>query len=175
MTDAAFDIVAKLPDGASSARVPEMLQTMLAERFKLTLHRDTREFSVYVLTVGKDGPKIPARPADYDPAVRSLVRARTIDEFVVFLSGGMGRPVIDQTALKGEYMLNYEDIAGDFERRIVFEHPDTAGSRITEDAARYTGPDVFHILESWGLKLEPRKLLQPVLVIDHVERIPTDN
>lgn len=176
LASAAFDIVAKLPDGASADQVPEMLRALMAERFKLALHRDVREFSLYVLAVGKDGPKLQVRPKDYDPAApTSLVRAHTMDDLAAFLSGGMGRPVVDQTALAGEYMLNYEDVAGDFLRRIVFDHPDTGGSRITERAAQYTGRDVFHILEGWGLKLEPRKLPQPVLVIDHVEKIPTDN
>ena len=57
-----FDIVAKLPDGAKEDQVPEMLQALLAERFKLTLHRDTKEHPIYALIVGKNGPQL--KPAE---------------------------------------------------------------------------------------------------------------
>ncbi len=60
-----FDIVAKLPDGATREQVPEMLQTLLAERFKLTLHRETKEHNMYALVVGKGGPKL--KPAEIKP------------------------------------------------------------------------------------------------------------
>src|SRR5260370_5850699 len=50
-----FDIVANLPDGATKEQVPQMLQNLLAERFKLVMHRDTKEQSVYALVIGKGG------------------------------------------------------------------------------------------------------------------------
>src|SRR5215831_17919955 len=53
-----FDITAKMPDGASRDQVPEMLQALLADRFKLTIHRDTKEHSVYALVPGKNGVKL---------------------------------------------------------------------------------------------------------------------
>jgi uncharacterized protein (TIGR03435 family) len=55
-----FDIAAKLPDGSSAAQVFEMLQTLLAERFELKIHRAMQEFPVYALTATKDGPKVSA-------------------------------------------------------------------------------------------------------------------
>jgi uncharacterized protein (TIGR03435 family) len=60
MTPAAqrFDIVANLPAGATKAQVPQMLQALLAERFKLVIHRDTKEHNVYALVVAKGGAKI---------------------------------------------------------------------------------------------------------------------
>ncbi len=54
-----FNIVAKLPTGSSTAQVPEMLKTMLRERFRLEAHQETREFGVYALTAPKGVPKIP--------------------------------------------------------------------------------------------------------------------
>jgi uncharacterized protein (TIGR03435 family) len=62
-----FDIVAKLPDGASKDDAPKMLQALLAERFKLAAHRDTQEHPVLALAVGKDGPKLKESTATAEP------------------------------------------------------------------------------------------------------------
>ncbi len=59
-----FDIQAKLPEGVTQDQVPEMLQGMLADRFKLKIHRDSKEQSVYALVVAKGGPKLTEAPAD---------------------------------------------------------------------------------------------------------------
>ena len=69
MTSERWDIQAKLPEGATAAQVPEMLKALLAERFKLTVHKEVKEHSVYALVPGKGGPKFkeyqpePAAPA----------------------------------------------------------------------------------------------------------------
>jgi uncharacterized protein (TIGR03435 family) len=63
-----FNIVAKLLTGSSTAHVPEMLKTMLRERFRLEAHQETRDFGVYALTAPKGIPKIPLKPAGDDPA-----------------------------------------------------------------------------------------------------------
>jgi uncharacterized protein (TIGR03435 family) len=59
-----FDILAKLPEGASPDQVPQMLQKLLLDRFNLTVHRETSERAVYALVVGKNGPKLVEAPAD---------------------------------------------------------------------------------------------------------------
>jgi uncharacterized protein (TIGR03435 family) len=62
-----FDILANIPEGAAHDQVPEMLQELLAERFKLTIHRESKEHPVYALVVVKGGPKlIPAPAAEAD-------------------------------------------------------------------------------------------------------------
>src|ERR1700722_6805056 len=66
LTSERCDIVAKLPDGATREQIPAMMQALLADRFKLTIHRDSKEFSVYALTVGKGGAKIKESPLDPD-------------------------------------------------------------------------------------------------------------
>lgn len=67
-----FDIQATLPEGATEKQVPQMLQTLLAERFKLVIHRETKDQSVYALAVAKGGPKLkpaePDAPAPETPA-----------------------------------------------------------------------------------------------------------
>jgi uncharacterized protein (TIGR03435 family) len=57
-----FDIIAKMPDGATVDQAPDMLKTLLAERFKLKLHRDTKEQPVMALALGKDGAKLQESP-----------------------------------------------------------------------------------------------------------------
>ena len=59
-----WDIQAKLPQGATREQVPAMLQALLAERFKLAVHRETNEHAVYALVVAKSGPKMKASPSD---------------------------------------------------------------------------------------------------------------
>jgi uncharacterized protein (TIGR03435 family) len=59
-----FDIAAKLPQGASPDEVPEMLRQLLADRFKLVAHRETKEHAVYGLVVGKSGAKLVEAPVD---------------------------------------------------------------------------------------------------------------
>jgi uncharacterized protein (TIGR03435 family) len=63
-----FDIAAKLPDGASSDQVPEMLQTLLADRFQLKIHRESKEFPVYALAVAKSGLKLQESATSADAA-----------------------------------------------------------------------------------------------------------
>ena len=65
---ARFDIAAKLPAGATRDQVPEMLQSLLADRFGLKLHRDKKEFPVYALVVGKNGVRMKESPVDADEA-----------------------------------------------------------------------------------------------------------
>jgi uncharacterized protein (TIGR03435 family) len=59
-----FNILAKLPAGANKTQIPEMLQAVLAERFGLVVHRESKEQQVYALVVGKDGPKLKEGAAD---------------------------------------------------------------------------------------------------------------
>jgi uncharacterized protein (TIGR03435 family) len=70
-----FEIAAKLPDGAKVSQVPEMLQNLLADRFSLKLHRDSKEFPVYALEIAKSGLKMQESAADpdSDPAPKPAV------------------------------------------------------------------------------------------------------
>jgi len=92
-----FDIVAKMPEGATKEQVPQMLQSLLADRFKLTLHRETKEHSVYALVVGKGGPKVtPYKP---DPELAGNGAVSGSNE--VTISGGRGgQTVSDGTGMQ---------------------------------------------------------------------------
>jgi uncharacterized protein (TIGR03435 family) len=166
-----YDIAATLPPGATGDDVLLMIQTLLAERFKLTLHRDSRDMPVYALVVGKGGSKLEetefgrggssGRPGQL---TATKIPIRNLTEF---LSRITGRPVLDMTGLKGFYnfTLNYT--------------PDEAlsapapGAPIPESTV---GPSLFSaIQEQLGLKLEARKAPVEILVVDHVEKVPTEN
>ncbi len=67
MAQQRFEIQAKIPDGVSEDKVPEMLQALLAERFKLVIHRDKKELPVYALIVGKNGPETGRSPRRSPP------------------------------------------------------------------------------------------------------------
>ena len=63
-----YDIVAKLPDGATQDQIRPMVQTLLADRFKVVLHHESKDLPVYALVVGKNGPKMKEAPASAVPA-----------------------------------------------------------------------------------------------------------
>jgi uncharacterized protein (TIGR03435 family) len=64
-----FDIIAKIPDGASKDQVPEMLQALLSERFNLAIHRDRKDQPVFALVVGRNGLKLRRSAAEADASV----------------------------------------------------------------------------------------------------------
>jgi uncharacterized protein (TIGR03435 family) len=89
MASERFDISAKLPAGASREQVPEMLQTLLTERFQLKMHHDKKEFSVYALVVAKGGAKLKESVFNADESAEA---AKAVN---VTASGGRGGTVID--------------------------------------------------------------------------------
>jgi uncharacterized protein (TIGR03435 family) len=102
-----YDIAATVPPGATRDDVQLMIQNLLAERFKLTLHRDTREMPVYALVVGKGGSKLQevefargSTSASNGKLTATTIPIRNLTEF---LSRQTGRPVLDMTGLKGFY------------------------------------------------------------------------
>jgi len=82
-----FDIAAKLSDGAASDQVPEMLQALLANRFQLQIHRESKEFPVYALSVAKGGPKLQEAIANPDAPV---VRPGTVNVAANGSAAGVG-------------------------------------------------------------------------------------
>jgi len=148
----------------------QMMQTLLAERFKLNFHRQSKELKAFVLTVAKGGAKVsPAAAPDAKPfrqnsANGTVAKSMTIREFGDFISGPLQMPVVDETGLTGKY-----DFAIDFTPYL----PDPAHNM---DG---TKPDTTGILMAamegeLGIKMESRKAQVEVMVIDHVEK-PSEN
>jgi uncharacterized protein (TIGR03435 family) len=162
-----FEISATLGRPASDDQVRLMMQGLLAERFKLKLHRETRETPVYALVTGKSGPKFVEAPIGAPEEGRGvnivsgkmIARDATMPELVDVLTTNLDRPVIDQTNLTAHY---------DFD--LTWDQPDVPGA----SAWTPIGPAIFTPIQSLGLRLEAQEVSVEMLVIDSVSR-PSEN
>jgi uncharacterized protein (TIGR03435 family) len=142
-----------------------MLQTLLADRFKLAVHRETRQGQVYTLVVGQNGSKLQDAEGRKNyinwtgPGQVTFSENSTLLGLINILSGMLGAPVIDKTNLTGSHNFSLAFIDP------RFPHP-------KEDDSR---PDLFAaVQEQLGLKLEAAKGPVETLVIDRIER-PSSN
>jgi uncharacterized protein (TIGR03435 family) len=168
------------------------LQTLLRDRFNLTIHRETKDLPVYELTVAKGGPKLQQpncvrrEPDDFTIAPgkycgliggsisigRLQASGTTMADLANYLSNPLSRTVVDKTAITGEF---------DFQLTFTPDAPagpssDAPGPRPADGAAAADlRLDFFTAMqEQLGLKLESAKGPVEILVIDHVER-PSEN
>jgi uncharacterized protein (TIGR03435 family) len=168
-----YDIVAKIPDGVSPDLVPEMLQSLLEDRLQLTCHRESKEFDVFVLSVQEGGLKIPPKPASYSFSATAAAWPRKMEPLANDLTRAVGRPVIDQTARPGEYMVPRSFTNLVTKASVARNFPDSA---VPEKAAETpTFGDLRLALQAMGLSLNPGKQSIPLLVVDHVEKTPAEN
>ena len=250
MATTRFDIVAKMPEGSTKDDAPKMLQTLLEDRFKLTMHRDSAEHPVLALVVGKGGPKLtasaetpvaidenaPLKPGELkmdgpDGPVRVKVDLTTggsvidmglkgkmtyrlnpatqtfhidfsmttmagfadmVTQLFAQLGGTGGKQVVDMTGIKGNYdatvelslleLLAMARAAGaDVPAGIPGGAPGgpAGGGRGNAPAAASDpgggGSSLTDAVQSMGLKLESRKATVDQLVVDHIEKTPTEN
>jgi uncharacterized protein (TIGR03435 family) len=243
MSSQRFDILAKMPEGATKEQVPEMLQALLAERFKLGIHRESKEHAMYALAVGKNGHKMkeaePDPPAGTTPADdggagkgalvigsgENQVRVHAGGEGKTIASGPFGqmkismadggmrmefakmnmaglaeiltrfadKPVVDMTELKGNYQVAL-NLSVDLMMSVARSTglmggmmmggagPNAAGAGApgatpapADAASAPAGSSIFKAVQQLGLTLEPRKAPVDVIVIDHLEKTPTEN
>jgi uncharacterized protein (TIGR03435 family) len=225
-----FDIVAKIPAETTKEQYKLMLQNLLAERFKLTLHHQTRELPMYALVVGKGGPKmklsdeepaaaskeeapssppppppppsasLPEQPkmdADGFPVLPPSMRKVTVNmmntktgrhrmlashesmpHLAEMLSNQLGRPVMDETGLKGLYDFTLEYAPGESIGPMAGMPPPPPGGEngAASTASSPDAPDLFSAIQAQiGLKLQQKKGPVDLLVIDHLEKVPTEN
>jgi len=178
LSTTAFDIVAKLPYGESPDRVPEMLQQLLAERFRLAFHWDRKEIPVYALVVGPKGAKLARPPADFDlQAARAVsmykqVVPMSLERLVGAVSSFLGKPVVNQTGMDGEFMIPLGRLTTINSERFKAEIAAHSGGEAT--AWVPDNSPVHALLSDLGLKVENRNVPFPVLVIDKLEKTPTE-
>lgn len=191
--DTRYDIDARgtFPDGLTEeARLDQerlMVQALLADRFKLVIHREVKELPSYALAVAKGGPKLqkadieekdcpdPLTTPAPDPTTlcHSFVggrgrgihaRALSVSELTTGLESFTDRPVVDKTGIKGLYHIETTPWLP-----MQLGPPPAPGA--TQDGAAVENlPTIFDVLEKLGLKLEPEKDKVDVYVIDHIEQ-----
>lgn len=169
---ARYDISAKPEGNASDEKVLVMLRTLLADRFKLQFHREKRDTQVYVLTAGKNGPKMAvAQPSETGGvrmrgmgrltgmAASPLQLAEALSDLRLNGRAFLDRPVLDETGLRGPYNFTL----------------DWTPDGISGPTPGATGPSIFTaVQEQLGLKLETRHAAIDFLMMDRLEK-PTEN
>jgi bla regulator protein blaR1 len=158
-----YQIEGRTQAPATKREMQTMLQTLLADRFKLKLHREAKEMSVYALVIGDSGPKlqtasdscgedgcIGVAPGEF------FARYATMDTIAATLSNMLDRPVLDQTGLPGRY---------DFRMRY---DPSSVKPFNSQSTQRFSPdpPSIFFAIQYLGLKLEPRSAAVEILVVD---------
>ena len=165
-TEARYNIVAKTAPGTTRDQIPQMMQALLSDRFKLAFHHEQRVLHYFALVVASSGPRMhepkagPATiPAGVNGQLRIVSNRMPMSDLVSSLSRYMRALVVDQTGL-----------AGEFEVKLVWTPDDRP---VPEDQQ---GASVFTAVEAQlGLKLKSRKGPMDVIVVDRAEKNPTEN
>ena len=174
-----FDVIAKAPQATTQENLDLMLQNLLADRFKLVVHKDTKLRPAFVLSAGKGKPKLKEAAATESPGCRpaeqktvpggppfqemtchAVTLARFAETLWDWTSGGyLTDPVVDQTGIAGTWDLDLKF---------------TPRNRVAQ-----AGADAITLFDAidkqLGLKLEPKKAPMEVLVVDSVNQKPTAN
>jgi uncharacterized protein (TIGR03435 family) len=174
-----YDIAAKAERPVGAREMMRMLQSLLGERFKMIVRRETKEVPVYALTIAKPDPRLQrsesaddevARPrtpsaagGTESAAGRLVFRNESMPDFAWALSrmAGIGdRVVVDETGLPGRF---------DFELTVERENVMAAGPDVRDPAPRL-GALESALERQLGLKLESKKAPVEFVIIDHVEK-----
>jgi uncharacterized protein (TIGR03435 family) len=179
-----YDIRAKAPDGVPDNQIPSMLQSLLADRFKMKFHRETRELPILALLVAKDGPKlIPATEADFAAPDSGTAPRASLGSTAASGAGGSASEVASGARLSTMHSIGtLASFAGSLSRNVDRPVIDMTGltgaynirlafkpqSAPPEDQ----GPSIFTALvEQLGLRLEAREGPVEVIVIDSIEKV----
>jgi uncharacterized protein (TIGR03435 family) len=155
-----YDVVAKAASSdAPPEQIRQMLQSLLADRFKLSMHRETHDLTRYILVFSKNGPKFQAARTDESTGFKLTQAGQLVFQrygmanLVNTIANFINAPVDDQTGLTGlfDYQLDFTSEPG----REPVDRIEIA----------------LQAVDRLGLKLEARKLLTDVLVVDHAERL----
>jgi uncharacterized protein (TIGR03435 family) len=214
-----YGINATLPRGATQEQMRLMLRNLLADRFKMVLHREKREMNAFLLLVNKNGPKLAlsdanplerttasAAPQHSLPAPKLPIATEGFPEFPAnprtgpstivmpgkakfncircsvsalthMLENQVQRPVIDGTGLTGKY--SFTIIFEPEFRGVIIDGGSLLGSSDVSHPSAPPEEPAPHLLaalqEQPGLKLDQTKGPVEMVVIDHVEKVPTDN
>lgn len=173
-----YGIVAKAPGAASNDELRLMLRALVAERFKLAMHRETKELPVYALVlskpvVSKKGTRLAAAKTGGEGTMRVVngaleFRSMSMAEFADRLPArpfGVDRPVVDHTGLQGAFDFTMKLAENDVELKQSLERRE-----MEHDSSMFTVP-----LQELGLRLEAQKGPIEILVIRRAEKVPVEN
>jgi len=177
-----FAIQALMPEGSpeySSAqflngdapKLELMIKNLLADRFHMSIHRETKEVTGYALVIGKDGPKISGgadlgslgvgtrlqRKPDGTVAQQFSARKASMTYVALALGTITRKPIVDRTGLTGDFTFDFEFA------------PSDSGLGESSAASVFTA-----VQEKLGLRLESARVPVEVIVIDHAEK-PSEN
>jgi uncharacterized protein (TIGR03435 family) len=162
-----FQITAKADQPVGDDALDEMLKTLLAERFNLQLHRESRPGEALVLGIAKSGPKLhpagDARLAYNNGHGHLEATSVPMSKLVEILSRDLKMLVVDRTGLTGAYNFTLQWNAG----RPRIADPDDAAADLRFEMSTA-------ISEQLGLTLKPQQVPVEMLVIDHAEK-PSEN
>ncbi len=236
-----FDVVAKIPPGATKDQVKIMLQNLLKERFHLAVHHETKELPMYAMVVGKGGPKMKESPEDPPPTgdgpsadaaklpdappsptkvsvgpdgtiklppgmgpkngclmmmmvspsgpkTHMQCMKQTMSALADQLSNQMDKPVNDMTGLSAKYDFNLDFLPDENRMQAMMpaggasvaftrdgDHPGPSGPKSDAPEANSVAPLPAAIQEQLGLKLEQKKGPVDLIVVDKVDKAPTEN
>jgi uncharacterized protein (TIGR03435 family) len=193
--DTRWNIVAKIPDGQLVARAPEMMQTLLGERFKLALQlREAaggEEIPSGGLSIKNEGSGMAISGAaagtmrltpSPSGGMQMEIAKVTMASFADVLTQFMDRPVVDTTELKGSYQISldvpFQAMTGmSFAQKVAafagFGSFGARGAAVPD--SENLSPTIIQAVKRLGLDLQPRKAPVETLVVDHAEKTPTAN
>jgi len=160
-----YDIEARAEGPADTPELMEMLQTLLADRFKLAYHRESRSAAGYALVLDKDGIKVPEEPSGSHSTSGGSGRLdahnTSMAALTTRLARLLGKPVADETGTSGFYTFK------------LTWTPERLGAPSVAESGDNGAASIFTALkEQLGVKLEPRKVPFDVLVIEGAEKPP---
>jgi uncharacterized protein (TIGR03435 family) len=203
-----YDIAAKLPEGAERSQVSDMIKALLADRFKLQFHHESKPLPVNALVIAKGGLKL--TPVDPNPSGippnevtvtgngmrggftisygkdayftisenKFLAKNLTMAAIADFLARFVDKPVVDMTETKGTFEFAMEFTPDDF-RGMLIHAAISAGVQLPPQALQAlqgtSEASLYTALRNVGLNLEARKAPVDILVIDKIEKSPTEN
>lgn len=199
-----FDLAAKIPEGTSQRTIAEMMQNLLKDRFALKTHWDKKELSVYTLELAKPAPDLIEATApekevffpmgsiqgmssviDWGSGSRFMFAGNVLDvkklnmeQFSEWLGNFMDKPVVNNTGLKGYYDFSVKLSPQDFQTMFIWAAMSGGSNIPPELAPKVDGLSLDSLmsgLKQVGLKLGHGKAPVDTLIIDAVEKKPTEN
>jgi uncharacterized protein (TIGR03435 family) len=169
---ARYDIVAKAASPVAADQLKLMMQALLAERFHLAFHKQTKTLSTYTLNVARNGPKFKESVGEGESVtngnqMRVALKRTTMEQFAKMLSSPLGSQVIDMTGLKGKYDLTMD---------LMPYIPDKCRDAPCGLAEIDIGNTIASaIQEQLGLRLDSKKEAVEVFIIDRADKTPAEN